>query len=49
MATRYPNRDYERRRRGDPVDREEERDGMWLCVSVAKLGVERSDYEIIRE
>jgi hypothetical protein len=22
---------------------------LWLCVSVAKLGVERSDYEIIRE
>lgn len=33
MATRYPNRDYERRRRRAPGDREEERDGMWVGVA----------------
>jgi CBS domain-containing protein len=33
MATRYPNRDYERRRRPDPGDREEEREGMWVGVA----------------
>jgi CBS-domain-containing membrane protein len=33
MATRYSNRDYERRRRRDPGDREEERDGMWVGVA----------------
>ena len=32
MATRYPNRDYGRRR-SDPGDREEERDGMWVGVA----------------
>jgi CBS domain-containing protein len=33
MATRYPNSDYERRRRRDPGDREGERDGMWVGVA----------------
>ena len=33
MVTRYPNRDYERSRRRDPGDREEERDGMWVGVA----------------
>jgi CBS domain-containing protein len=33
MAKRYPNRDYERYRRRDHGDREEERDGMWVGVA----------------
>jgi len=33
MATRYPNRDYERRHRRDPYDNAEEREGMWVGVA----------------
>ena len=33
MATRYPNRDYERRRWRDPYDNAEEREGMWVGVA----------------
>jgi CBS domain-containing protein len=33
MATRYPNRDYERRHWRDPDDRLEGREGMWVGVA----------------
>src|SRR4029453_3840573 len=33
MATRYPNRDYERRSRRDPHDYAEEREDMWVGVA----------------
>ena len=33
MATRYPNRDYDRRYRRDPDDHAEEREGMWVGVA----------------